>query len=423
MDTAQTAPAAATGDTDTHRASDTSRSVSRTLRPTPGQRVRRAVAVMTPLAWLLVAVGLAGVLLGRQTGWAELVVGGCTSLALVALALVFMLGRAELDVAVEVKPQRVRAGERSAAMVTATNVGGGRLLGARMELAVGDGHADFALPSLSPGEHHEEVFVLPTVRRAVIPVGPATSVRTDPLGVMRRSRTWTEVVPLFVHPDAVPLAELGTGFIRDLEGTATNQVSQADVAFHTLREYQPGDDRRFIHWLTTARSRKLMVRQFIDTRRSHVAVVVDGTRRAYGSDDEFELAVSTAASLGVRVLLDEQELSMVVAGDRIPATTGNGMLDALSAVRVGGRDAGLAAEVDHLFRYASGLSLALVVTGSRTTVADLRAASVRFPTDVRTLLLRVDPAGATTFQPLGRDVLLTLARLDELGPLLWTVAS
>ncbi len=132
--------------------------------------------------------------------------------------------------------------------------------------------------------------------------------------------------------------------------------SASDIAFHTLRQYEPGDDRRYVHWLTSARVGELMVRQFIDTRRTNVAVVVDGTRTAYADDDEFEVAVSVGASLGVRILLDDQELSMVVGGERIPTATGNAMLDSLSAIEFGHRDAGLGAEIDHLFRFAQGLS-------------------------------------------------------------------
>jgi hypothetical protein len=92
-------------------------------------------------------------------------------------------------------------------------------------------------------------------------------------------------------------------------------------------------------------------------------------------------------------------------------------------VQVGGRDARLVAEVDHLFRYASGFSVALIVTGSRTPVADLRAASVRFPSDVRVLMMRIDTTSPTGFQPLGSNTLITLNHLDDLAQVLWAAMS
>lgn len=43
----------------------------------------------------------------------------------------------------------------------------------------------------------------------------------------------------------------------------------------------------------------LMIRQFVDTRRSHLAVLLDTQPRSYRDADEFELAVSIAGSLSV----------------------------------------------------------------------------------------------------------------------------
>src|SRR5690606_18209330 len=112
-----------------------------------------------------------------------------------------------------------------------------RLLPLRMELVVGDGAAEFHVPTLAGGASHEEVFVLPTERRGIIPVGPATAVRGDPLGILRRAVPWTQPIPLFVHPRTVALDHLGAGLLRDLEGQTTNDLSPSDIAFHALREY------------------------------------------------------------------------------------------------------------------------------------------------------------------------------------------
>ena len=152
-----------------------------------------------------------------------------------------------------------------------------------VELPVGLSAARFVLPPLTPGDAHEELFVVPTSRRGVIQVGPATTVQGDPLGLMRRTLTWTERTELFVHPRTVALESLGAGLLRDLEGSTTEDVSMSDLAFHALREYQPGDDRRYIHWRSSAKAGKLLVRQFLDTRRSHVTVIVDPDPEQYRS--------------------------------------------------------------------------------------------------------------------------------------------
>jgi uncharacterized protein (DUF58 family) len=54
-----------------------------------------------------------------------------------------------------------------------------------------------------------------------------------------------------------------------------------------------------------------MVRQFEETRRSHVVVALDNLAEHYASDDEFELAVSAAASIAAQTFREEKELTPV----------------------------------------------------------------------------------------------------------------
>ena len=67
---------------------------------------------------------------------------------------------------------------------------------------------------------------------------------------------------------------------------------------HSLREYQPHDDVRHIHWKATARHGRLVVREFTaeDERRVHVVLdtFVEDNPEAVG---RFERAVTQAASL------------------------------------------------------------------------------------------------------------------------------
>src|SRR5690606_36459872 len=106
-----------------------------------------------------------------------------------------------------------------------------------------------------------------------------------------------------------------TGFIRDLEGNPTKQLADSDVSFHALREYATGDERRYIHWKSTAKTGTYMVRQFEETRRSHLVVALSLASVDYAGEDEFELAVSVAGSLGVRAIRDVRNVSVVTSVD------------------------------------------------------------------------------------------------------------
>ncbi|MEI8051894.1 MAG: DUF58 domain-containing protein [Actinomycetes bacterium] len=400
---------------------NTSPFITATLRPTLLQGVRSISAVVTPVGWAAAGTGLCLLLAGALLGWAELTTLAITLLVVVSASGVFALGQADLEVTLAVQPTRITAGGRAAAEVVVRNVADRRMLGARMELPVGMAAGEFAVPSLRRGGEHEEVFVLPTVRRGIISVGPATSIRSDPLGLLRRTQVWTDVVELIVHPETVALGALGPGFLRDLEGQATNERSESDVAFHTLRDYEPGDDPRYIHWFTSARTGTLMIRQFIDTRRSHLGLVVDTNPAAYESESDVETAISVAGSLGDRVLGDDQQLTCVVGVERMRSTSRVSLLDSLASVNVSRAKATFSGGTRALAKGAPGLSTAFLITGNTTSLSDLRHAALRLPAGVRVVVLRIDPSSPTAFQPLGQQLLLSLRSLDELPHLLWSV--
>ena len=401
----------------------TSRSLQGIIGTTVSERARVARRVVTPVGWILIVAGSILLVVGHLVGWAEVTVLAVTLLVLVGLSAPFAFGQSELEVELEIRPSSVTVGQRAAAQVTVRGSGGRTVRNVRMELRVGEAFAEYSVPMLRHGGEHEEPFVLPTVRRGVIMVGPAVSVRTDPLGILRRTQVWTGEHPLTVHPRLVKLAEMGTGFITDLEGMATNNRSDSDVAFHTLRAYEPGDDPRHIHWLSTARAGGLMVRQFIDTRRSHIGIAVDSDPDAFGTDEEFEVAVSVAASIGMRVFQDEQQVTAVFGAGRLHTSHRSAFLDGLAGVETDPRSPRLQGAIASLVRASSGLSLAVVITGRNTSLTELRHAALRFPGGIPVIVLRVDTANPTAYQPLGSQFLLSLQSLDDLPHLFWSLAA
>jgi uncharacterized protein (DUF58 family) len=399
------------------------RSVSRRVRALIGP----ATGVVSPLGWAVLALALAAWVVGLRLGWVEMVYLAAGALVLLVVCVPLVAGRAVLRVEVELEPRRVVVGTPAAGTVTTINVGGHRLLPLALELPVGVGTARFMLPSLGSSAAHEEIFVVPTQRRGVIPVGPATTVRGDPLGLLRRTVAWTGVTELFVHPATVPLEPLGAGLLRDLEGQTTNDISMSDLAFHALREYAPGDDRRHIHWRSSAKlstsagDGRFMVRQFVDTRRSHVTVVVDARLESYGSADELEVAISVGASLAVRSLRDEQDTTVVVGTQGVSKGAAQTVLDGFARAVPGPED--LADRTARASQLAPDTSLALLVTGASTTFPELQRAAGYFPPEVRTVALRVDPAAAASVQTVGSVVVVTLPGLSDLAAVLRGASS
>jgi len=241
-------------------------------------------------------------------------------------------------------------------------------------------------------------------------------VRGDPLGLLRRTVSWTDVIELFVHPVTVPLEPLGAGLLRDLEGQTTNDLSMSDLAFHALRDYSPGDDRRYIHWRSSAKAGKFLVRQFLDTRRSHFATIIDSDRRSYADADDYETAISAGASIAVRAVLDEQDLTVLAGAHAVPSASGQRVLDTFARAELA--DHGLNDLAARAARIAPDTSVALIITGSLVPFRELQHASTHFPPEVRVIALKIDSMRPTGISSHGGLTVLNLQTLAELPALM-----
>lgn len=387
------------------------------------QLIVRASGPMTALGRTVTAIGIVSWILGALLGWNELNVVAAGCIIGLAISAIFTLGKTDLKVETVLVPSRVVAGERAVSEFNVTNVGKRRMLPVRLELPVGKSFASLDVPSLSSEESFQEVIVIPTTRRSVVQIGPTRSVRGDPLGLMRREVTWVDQLELFVHPVTSRLQGVASGWLRDLEGRPTNDRSPSDVAFHTLREYVPGDDRRHVHWRTSARIDKLMVRQFIDNRRSHLGIVVDTDPTSYADADEFELAVSMAASLGLRAIAEGQETSCVAGSGGVASHNGQALLDGLSRVELGVPAIALEETVIRAAPIVKAASVIVVVTGSGLDLSKVQQAAQRFGMEPAIICLRAALAEESKLQRSTRLQSLTANSLETFTRVMWTVGN
>lgn len=384
---------------------------------------RPVLGAISRLGWGVLLVGLGAWLLGGLLGWAELLVVAAACLVVLVLCVLLTIGRTTMSVQVELRPRRVVAGNPAAGRLRATNASRARLLPVMLELPIGVSRAQFPLRRLRMGEVQEEIFSLATTRRGVVPVGPATTVRGDPFGLIRRTVPWSEVVELVVHPITVGIESLGAGVLRDLEGQTTNETSTSDLAFHTLREYAPGDDRRYIHWRSSARATALsgestlLVRQFLDTRRSHLTAVVDGRTDSYLDEIDFETAISAAASVVRRALTDDVDTSVLAAQSALYSGSMALALDTFARAELG-TDVALTALAARAAQLAPDTTVALLVTGAQPQFAELQHAATYFAPEVSVVAVRVDPTKPPGITGLQRLVVLNLPQLSGLRSLL-----
>ena len=158
----------------------------------------------------------------------------------------------------------------------------------------------------------------------------------------------------------------------------------------SLREYVPGDDPRLIHWMTTARTGTLMVKEHVELRRPEFTVVLD-TAHHVATPDDFEEAVDVAASIAVHAV--RSGLDVVVRttsrehpGHPIPRSSESQVVDLLTPVQ-----------------QASGADLLSVATLFRTGIDQAAIILITGP-DGPSSRLGVERADAHRADRLGRPV-------------------
>jgi hypothetical protein len=381
--------------------------------------IKPVTDVVGPAGWLVLAAAVVALLVSAVFGWTEFTFLATTLLAALLVAVGFVFGRATYGVDIALNPHRVVAGERALGQMTVVNTGDWGLLPVRMELPVGSGTAEFVVPGLAPKQQHDELFAVPTQRRAVIIAGPAISVRGDQLGLMRRTVRWTDPVELFVHPVTTRLASSAAGLVRDLEGEITKKITNSDISFHALRAYAPGDPLRNVHWRSTARTGQLMVRQFEETRRSQLTIVHTTRTDHYASDDEFELGISVTASLALQVIRDGTRISVVTEERMLKTATPVSLLDDTSRIEPASpKYSSMRDFARDATRRLPAPSVVMVVGGSQLDLAEFRGVQTLFGQDTKVLAFRIQSGAQSRLSKVSDLTLVTIGDLADLPRLL-----
>jgi uncharacterized protein (DUF58 family) len=158
----------------------------------------------------------------------------------------------------------------------------------------------------------------PLSRRGLYDWGPLRVVATDPLGIFRRVQHFGGRQQILVYPPVVDLPRFhappanlpGEGQLR----RRTHYITPNAAG---VREYVPGDAFSRIHWRTSARTDKLMVKTFELDPTSDIWVIVDMEKRvAAGSGDDSteEYGVRVAASIARHFLVQSRSVGLITFG-------------------------------------------------------------------------------------------------------------
>lgn len=188
------------------------------------------------------------------------------------------------------------------------------------------GHHLDGVMSLGPVGHKVWELRSQCTRRGRFSLGPVWVTSGDPFGIFRTSRKLTDQTNIVVYPKAVALPRFGR-VPGELPGGSLQgqrvQFSTPNVS--SVREYRPGDAFNRIHWPTTARINRLMVREFELDPTADVWIVLDlnvDVHTGTGLESTEEYAVTAAASLARHLLDQGRAVGLVSQTATLPADRG-----------------------------------------------------------------------------------------------------
>lgn len=154
---------------------------------------------------------------------------------------------------------------------------------------------------LRPGAKQPLAYQLKCNRRGYYQIGPTVLETGDLMGISRRYRVGAEPQYLLVMPRVVPLAGYDVASRRPIgEIRISDMLMDDPTRLRGIRQWQPGDPLRQVHWAATARTGTLHSKVYEPTTVAGATVILDLHRDTNPERHEplrSELAITLAASL------------------------------------------------------------------------------------------------------------------------------
>ncbi len=346
---------------------------------------------MTKMGLAALVAGALALALGLWLSWTSFDLLGLGLLAVVLIGLATILRPSRLHIDRQIQPPRVPKGSMAIAFLTFANRGRLTVPTTVANQPFGSAHVRTVIPRLRGGERGTRTYRLPTSHRGIFEVGPIEVTRRDPFDLFRVSRRHGRPERIWVYPRVLGFQALPAGQTRHLEGPSSDTSPQGNITFHRLRDYVVGDDLRLVHWRSTARTGRLVVKHNVDTSQPYSVVVLDQRPSGYTAE-AFEAAVDVAASVLVAESANKAPVELrltdgsAIGGPRLRDVTA--LIDHLTGIAADPAGS-LQAQLLALRRARGGTSL-VVITGvlDRADLPFVAALRRRFE---RLVVVSIDP--------------------------------
>lgn len=198
-------------------------------------------------------------------------------------------------------------------------------------------HAAY-FPAILPGKSRSELISQSFARRGKYRLEGLRLSTRFPFGLFRRGERVSVSGEVLVYPSIREISSdlhLLPFLPGKLEG---RRVGQGESLF-AIRNYQEAESARLIDWKATAKTGKLMAREYARDEESQFCLILETTTYASQPEDldKFEKAVSLAASLAAHFVNEGAEFEYLTPREYIPRGTGTdhlySILRSLAVVR------------------------------------------------------------------------------------------
>ncbi len=158
----------------------------------------------------------------------------------------------------------------------------------------------FFIPSLFKNQPLNLSYQTVCDQRGLYRFPPLALASSGPFGFFRAQRRLAVPGEILIYPSYQPLKRLRLLERRGYTQSQRLRVGASDDLLG-VRDYRPGDSLRHVHWRSTARRGKLVVKEFADEEELSLTVVLDlaaGGSVGQGKYATFETAVRLAATFG-----------------------------------------------------------------------------------------------------------------------------
>jgi uncharacterized protein (DUF58 family) len=228
----------------------------------------------------------------------------------------------DIEVITERPLDRLQEGHQFSERITVRNKGWFTKLWLEVEdPSTLPGHSARRIITLGPRETKSWKTQTVCKRRGLFSIGPVKVTTGDPFGFFRYTDTYGRASSVLVYPQAI---ELPNFYVPPAnlpgEGRFRKRTHYVTPNAGGVRDYEFGDSLNRIHWPTTARTGRLMVKLFELDPASDIWLVLDLERSVHvgrGEDGTEEYAIKLAASVARYFLLANRSVGFIAHGRRL----------------------------------------------------------------------------------------------------------